>query len=408
MSIPLQDDLQAPCYHGGGIINLMASLIRARGGAADHADLDLLPAAELADVQHIVLLVIDGLGADWLKRHGQGGIFGSHVRGAITSVFPPTTATAITSYLTGDAPQQHALTGWHTWMRELGCVMAVLPGRPRYGGVGYHQAHIDAAALFGHRSVFDRMQAQTFVVSPAHIAHSDYNRAHLGAAQLRTFENLRQMFKETARILRKCRSHSYSYLYWPGLDSIGHERGMESEAAVQHLRQLEQGLEDFLRLAAGTDTRILVCADHGQIDTSEADQTRLSDHPQLADCLTLPLCGEPRAAFCYVRPHRVAVFEDYCRDVLGDRFALYRSRELVDGGLFGPGRPHPQLEQRVGDYTLLGRGHAVIRDYLPFEKPFRHIGVHGGLSPAELMVPLCVLDAGPAHQAAFFTRRSQT
>jgi predicted AlkP superfamily pyrophosphatase or phosphodiesterase len=75
----------------------------------------------------------------------------------MTSVFPPTTATAITTYLTGDAPQQHALTGWHTWMRELGCVMTVLPGRPRYGGVGYRQAGIDAQRLFDHRILFDRM-----------------------------------------------------------------------------------------------------------------------------------------------------------------------------------------------------------------------------------------------------------
>ena len=378
-----------PDYHGGGIVNLMASLIRARGGSAEYADLELLPAQAIADARHIVLLVVDGLGADWLQRHEPGGLLSSHRVGAMTSVFPPTTATAITSYLTGDAPQQHALTGWHTWMRELGCVMTVLPGRPRYGGVGYRQAGIDAARLFGNRPVFDRMATRTVAVSPAHIAQSDFNRAHLGRAELRTFETLRAMFKQTARAIRKARQPSYLYLYWPGLDSIGHEQGIESQHALTHLRQIELGLEDFIGNVAGSDTLVLVSADHGQIDTTEADQVWVNDHSDLADCLTLPLCGEPRAAFCYVHPDRADRFETYCRDVLGERFTLHRSRDLLAAGLFGLGTPNPRLAERIGDYTLIARGNNVIRERLPFEEPFEQIGVHGGLSAAELMVPLC-------------------
>jgi hypothetical protein len=389
MNQPEQSLGLRPDYHGGGIVNLMASLIRARGGSAEYADLGLLPARSMAEIRHIALLVVDGLGADWLRRHEPHGLLASHLLGEMTSVFPPTTATAITTYLTGDAPQQHALTGWHTWMRELGCVMTVLPGQPRYGGVGYRQAGIDAQRLFDHRVVFDRMSSATVAISPAHIAQSDFNRAHLGRAQLRSFETLRDMFKQATRAIRKARQPSYLYLYWPGLDSIGHEQGIESQHALTHLRQIEQGLEDFVRGIAGTDTLVLVSADHGQIDTTDADQTLLGDHPQLADCLTLPLCGEPRAAFCYVHPDRAETFERYCQDVLGERFDLHRSRDLLNAGLFGLGEPNPRLVERIGDYTLIARGNNVIREHLPFEQPFKQIGVHGGLSSAELMVPLC-------------------
>ncbi len=389
MNQPIQHPGPRPDYHGGGIVNLMASLIRARGGRAAYPDLELLPAESIANARHIVLLVVDGLGADWLQQHGRDGILTSHLHGAMTSVFPPTTATAITSYLTGDAPQQHALTGWHTWMRELGCVMTVLPGRPRYGGVGYRQAGIDAARLFGNRPVFDRMATRTVAVSPAHIAHSDFNRAHLGRAELRTFETLRAMFKQTARAIRKARQPSYLYLYWPGLDSIGHEQGIESHHALTHLQQIEQGLEDFVDNIAGSDTVVLVSADHGQIDTADADQLWIGDHPELADCLTLPLCGEPRAAFCYLHPDRADRFEHYCQEVLAERFQLHRSRDLLEAGLFGLGEPNPRLAERIGDYTLIARGNNVIRERLPFEEPFKQIGVHGGLSSAELMVPLC-------------------
>jgi hypothetical protein len=89
-----------------------------------------------------------------------------------------------------------------------------------------------------------------------------------------------------------------------------------------------------------------------------------------------------------VRPDQTDAFEHYCRDQLGDRLDLWRSRDLIEQGLFGAGEPHPRLHERVGDYCLLARGSHVIQDSLPFEKPHTQIGVHGGLSDAELMVPL--------------------
>jgi hypothetical protein len=382
-----------PDYRGGSIVNLMSSVIRARGGSSDYPPLRLLPPEEMADVANIVLLVVDGLGADWLVRRSPDGLLGRHLAGPITSVFPPTTASAITTFLTGDAPQQHALTGWYTYLRELGCVMTVLPGNPRYGGVGYRKAGIDPARLFGHRPISNRIATRSVFVSPDYIAHSDFNLAHLGGAELHTFEKLGEMFRRTARALRRDREPKYLYVYWPRLDAIGHELGMESAAALAHLLEIEQALDTFLHAIAGTDTLVLVTADHGQIDTTPEDCIDLADHPDLARCLALPLCGEPRAAFCYVRPGRVERFEGYCRDFLGDTLDLWRSDDLLDRGLFGLGEPHPRLAERIGDYVLLMRGSRVIREWLPFEKRFHHVGVHGGLTPAELEVPLCVLPA---------------
>lgn len=383
----------APDYQGGSIVNLMASIIRGRGGESGYPSLRLLRPEEIAQHTNVVLLVVDGLGFEYLTRQLPRGALGRSLRGAITSVFPPTTAAAITSFLTGDAPQQHALTGWHTYLRELGCVMTVLPGNPRYGGVSYRKAGLDPVKLFGHVPLSERIQPRSIVVSPAHIAHSDFNLAHLGSAELRTFETLPEMFRKAVRAIRSNTRPKYLYLYWPKLDSIGHERGMASQAALAHLREIELALTDFLVGAAHTDTLLLVTADHGQIDTAESDQIDLANHPELARCLALPLCGEPRAAFCYVRPGRAQQFERYCREMLSDKLDLVRSQELIDQGLFGLGDPHPRLEERIGDYTLLMRDNNVIREWLPCEKHYVQIGVHGGLSTTELKVPLCVFHA---------------
>jgi hypothetical protein len=382
--------MSIPDYQGGSIVNLMASIIRGRGGKSDYPSLRLLSPEEIAGFTNVVLLVVDGLGYGYLTRRLPQGTLGRGLRGSMTSVFPATTAAAITSFLTGDAPQQHALTGWHTYLRELGCVMTVLPGHPRYGGVGYRKANLDPAALFGHVPISARIQTRSIVVSPDYIAHSDFNLAHLGGSELRTFDSMPQMFRQTARAIRYSRKPKYLYLYWPKLDSIGHERGMESETALAHLLEVERALTDFLVAARHTDTLVLVTADHGQIDTKESDRIDLADHPGLARCLVLPLCGEPRAAFCYVRPGKVETFERYCREELGDKLELVPSQELVEKGLFGLGTPHPRLEERIGDYALLMRGSHVIREWLQNETRYPQVGVHGGLSETELLVPLCV------------------
>jgi len=383
--------LPRPDYLGGGILNLMASLLRALGGESDHPSLRLLPPEGLEGFTNLLLLVIDGLGADWLARQAPTGLLSQHRIGTLSSVFPPTTASAITTFLTGEPPQRHAITGWFTYFRELGCVLSVLPGHPRYGGSGYRQAGVDLIQLLGHRPLANRIPIRTFVVSPQHIANSDYNLAHLGSARCQPYADLPDMFRQANRLLRADRDPKYLYLYWPGLDSLGHEAGMASQTLNRHLAAIEAALADFLVAAAGTRTLILVTADHGLIDTQPEDVIFLADHPRLESCLALPLCGEPRAAYCYLRPGRVADFESYCKDVFADRVLVKPSQELLAAGLFGPGPPHPRLEERIGDYTLFPLGNRLIRDHLPSEKPFKQIGVHGGLSREELMVPLCQL-----------------
>jgi predicted AlkP superfamily pyrophosphatase or phosphodiesterase len=306
----------------------------------------------------------------------------------MTSVFPATTATAITTFLTGLAPQQHGLTGWHTWFRELGSVLSVLRTHPRYGGSTLSESGIDVARLFGHVPVFDRMATPSYVVVPKHIAHSDFNRTHRGRAHARIYQGLEQMFALTAKAVREAREPSYLYAYWPELDRIAHEYGIASDEANTHLGEIDNAFEHFLSEMAGTETLVIATADHGLIDSGEAFEIDLDDHPTLSDTLALPLCGERRAAYCYVRPDRRDAFEDYVRQELAGYVTLWPSHDLIDQGYFGLGAPHPRLRDRVGDYTLVAKDNYVVKDWLFAERHYAQIGVHGGLSEQELYVPL--------------------
>ena len=240
-----------PDYRGAGIVNLMASVINACGGRADaYAPLQMLDVQPLDGVRKLVLLVLDGLGYAYLTQQGAGSALHRQLRTRLTSVAPPTTATAITTFLTGQAPQQHGLTGWFTWFRELGSVLAVLPFAPRCGGRPLGGTGVSAAALFGHVPLFDRLPVKSASVCPEWIAHSEFNRAHLGRAELLPYRDLDQCFSSIARAVRSTDAPGYVYAYWPGFDRLAHELGVASDGVSEHFAALDAGFARLLdRLA---------------------------------------------------------------------------------------------------------------------------------------------------------------
>ena len=384
-----QASMIKPDYCGGSIVNLMSSILQAfEAGAQLYPPLRALPPESLTK-RNIVLLVIDGLGHDNLIAHRKDGALLRHLQDRITSVFPATTATAVTTFLTGTAPQQHGVPGWFTYFREVGSVLAVLPYQPRHGS---RVPKIPMRMLLDHVPVFDRLEARSHVVAPKRIVHSEFNVAHSGKAQTYGFTSLSQMFEAIENIARAPRERNYIYAYWPELDRLAHEHGIASREALAHLAQLDEAFASFLAEISGTSTTVIVTADHGFIDACTDQAIELETHPQLARLLTLPLCGERRAAYCYVHPTERERFVEYVTAHLEAYAEVRDSKYLIESGFFGLGAPHARLQERIGDYTLIMKDRSIIKDWLPGEPRYAQVGVHGGMCPEEMYVPLIVAE----------------
>ncbi len=380
-----------PDYRGGSIVNLMASLVTGLGGGdTGYISLAALGAEAIASRRHAILLIIDGLGHEHLIRSEPGAALRRGLRGRITSVFPSTTATAITTFLTATAPQQHGLTGWFTFFRELGSVVAVLPFQDRHGGSGLEENGIDAGQLFGNRSVFDRIRRRCYVVTPRRLIDSAFNVAHSHGAIRRAYNTLPQFFDAIGRCLDDGAEPSFTYAYWPELDRLAHEHGVASRQVSMHLEELDAAFDYFLDAIRGRDAIVIVTGDHGFIDTTPDTVIELEAHPVLAETLVMPLCGERRAAFCYVRPDKCIQFESYVKTRLDREATLISSAELLRQGYFGLGTPHSRLTDRIGHYALIMNENFMIKDWLAGERRHIQVGVHGGLSPEEMFVPLIV------------------
>lgn len=389
LAIPVQQPV-LPDYAGGSIVNLVGSIAEACGGGPGSplrsAELNRL----LSSRGRIVLIVLDGLGYSHLTRHHAGSCLNRHLRGSLTSVFPSTTATAITSYFTGLPPAQHGITGWHIYFPEVNAVGAVLPFRTRGVERPLAVVGLDASLVFDRQPVFDRLPVRSFVVSPERIVNSEFSRIHSGAAQRRGYGSVEQFFDSILGCLRATNERAYVYAYYADYDAIAHEHGVGSRAADLLLQRFDGAFSAFLRVATGMDATIVVSADHGFIDSPAERSVELDQHPLLASTLAQPLCGERRAAYCYVRPDKTHEFEAYVRGQLSEQVWLHRSRDLVEQGWFGPGPAHPKLNQRIGDYTLVMKANWIVKDWVQGEQRHRLLGVHGGVSEDEMRVPVVV------------------
>ncbi len=367
------------------ILNLAVSIQKGLGGASKYAALRELPPARVAHAKKVLLVVIDGLGYEWLmSRAPRNSFLKRHVKRRLTSVFPSTTATAMTTLYTGEPPARHGLTGWFMFFRELGMVIAPLLPATRSGGLFVPQA--DAEQLLCTTPLFGKVRARSLQVIPSGFMANPYNAFLSRHARILPYNSFTGWLRQTRKALRLPRKFIFSY--WPHFDTLFHEGGASGALERQFLA-LDAGLSRLAR-SLPKGTLLVVTADHGLAEKRHV--IKIEEHPTLRACLALPLTGERRMAYAYVKPGKERQFAAYVTKRLGHACVLRRSSDLIAEGWFGPGKPCPELPYRVGDYCLLMKEGWLIQDTLLAEERKDHKGNHGGVSKEELFVPLIIFE----------------
>jgi hypothetical protein len=369
-----------PDYDGGSLVNLMASIALSRGGKALHAPLRNF---DSGDARNVVLLIIDGLGDRLLVQRGAGGELARRRRGTMTSVFPSTTASAITTSYTGQTPLEHGLTGWFTYFSDAGCVASALPFRSRGDNLPL-QSRVSPEKIYTAPSLFESLPARSIVVTDERIAQSAYNVRHCRGAQVCAYRNVDELVSLVETAVKSSSERKLVYAYWPDYDTASHQYGCESPEALAALAQIDGAFGRLVACLANTDSLLIATADHGFVDCAREDCLELP--AALASQLRLPLCGERRVVYCHV--HSEKDFVSRARDWLGERADVRPSRELQAEGWFGGGAPHPLFAERIGDVTILMNDGYTLKDWLPGEPRHLHIGNHGGTSEDEMTIPL--------------------
>ncbi|MBW2968582.1 alkaline phosphatase family protein, partial [Candidatus Woesearchaeota archaeon] len=357
-----------PDYKKGSIVNLMSSIEKAMGGKPVYNPLPQLPPKMLKKYNNVVLMILDGLGYEYIKKHGKGTVFKKNLKAKITSVFPSTTASAITAFITGIAPQQHAVIGWFMYLKEIGAVTIPLRFSTRVGGIPLENK-IKQKEIFHQKPIFNRIKSKPYAVLPAKFVSSCVTKENFGKRTKRKgYNTIDGFFNHVKKIIKSNNKKKFIHAYWPDFDTKCHKFGVKSNKTNSHFKQLNKKINHLVKSIEKTNTLVIITADHGLIDSPKNKRILINKHPELAKTLAMPLCGDVRSPQCYVHPSKTKEFEKYVKTKLKNACTLYKRKEMINKNYFGLKKPNPKLLDRTGDYVLITKNNYMIRDFILGEK----------------------------------------
>lgn len=381
----------APDYAGGSILDLV-------GWTAGRVDTRFEPAgaslrgAPAGEASRIALVLFDGLGDRYLRAHGAGSALHCARQGTLTSVFPSTTASAITTLMTGLAPAAHGLIGWTCRGHRGMGLFEPLPLVYADGGAPV-RGPLRLRRLFPYDTLYQRLRAPCMVLTPSRLVDSDFSRRHSRGAKVAGYDRLEELPELLALALGQLPGRGLVYAYVPHFDALAHDDGMAAATLALLFERLDRCFAALDRCCRAAGAGLVATADHGLIDAPEAEMICLGASPELAAMLALPPWGERRAAFCALRRGAGGDFAAALEARWPGCCDLYPAAEVLASGLFGPGPAHVDLATRVGDVLILPRGGATLVGASAPAAVHAMRAVHGGLAADEMEVPLLVAGA---------------
>jgi hypothetical protein len=379
--MPVTSDLPVPAYGRAALSDLLPSVLASLGVRGERGPLEL-PSSSRA-----VVLLVDGLGQELLRRHAELAPFLSSLTArSLTSGFPSTTVTSLASLGTGLPPGQHGLPGYTSWVEEVGETVAWLSWTPNGGGDDLRQRlvpeQVQSQATAFERAADDGVAVT--VAAPAVFEGSGLTRAVLRGG---TYRGAVTPGDAVAQAVAgsSTGTRSLVYCYTPDLDLTGHVRGVESDAWRSQLRLVDRFAEELAsRLPAGT--ALHVTADHGMVDVPEHDRVDADSTPSLQEGVRA-LAGEPRVRHVHCLPGALDDVLAAWQAELGDRMWICRGSDAVAAGMFGP-VVSETARRRIGDVIAVSTGPTSVVRSVAEPMFSRLLGQHGALTDDELLIPL--------------------
>lgn len=355
-----------PQYSGANVRGIVPALFAPKGAEVP----SWLPAG-VCSARQVVLMVLDGLGWEQLQERAAIAPALTAMRGgAITTVAPSTTASALTSITTGLTPGEHGLVGYR--MEVAGEILNVLRW---HGDRGDLRRRIAPATT---QPFVPFMGERVAVVSKAELESTAFTESHLRGGEQVGWRVASSLPLIVAQHLR--RGDRFVYAYHDGIDKIAHERGL-GEFYDAELRAVDRLVADLIALLPA-GAALLVTADHGQVEVGERVLTPHADVLRM----TRDQSGEGRFRWLHAKPGAADELLAAAVAHHGDTAWVHSRAELIEAGWFGPVVSQP-VAARFGDVALVP--HQPISFHDPDDNgPYPLICRHGSLTSAEMLVPL--------------------
>jgi predicted AlkP superfamily pyrophosphatase or phosphodiesterase len=362
----------------------------------------------------VVLFFVDAFGWRFFEKHADKypllkAFLREGVISKLTSQFPSTTPVHVTCINTGLNTAQSGIYEWNYYEPLVDAV--ITPFRFSYAGDSHtdtlYTSGLPPEAFYPTHTFHQTLQSQgvqSHVFQPASLAYSTYsNVIFKGATSLYPYRNLEEALTQlTSQILAKEESPAYYLFYYDKLDAACHLYGPDSQNLIQATDYFFQTVEQFfsqrLRYQTG-DTLLILTADHGQTEVSPETTFYLNrEIPEIERYLkknragkVLVPAGSARDMFLHVREELIdEAFALLQKRLLG-RAEIYHIDDLIQQNFFGSTTPSSAFLSRIGNVVILPSAGETVWWFEEGRFDMHFLGHHGGLTPAEMEIPLLLL-----------------
>jgi predicted AlkP superfamily pyrophosphatase or phosphodiesterase len=392
-----------PEYEGNSIANVPGTVARLLDAPSDRP-LKQNKIASFDNVENVVLLLLDGLGSRLVSSAKEtfglpsfDHVFSNALQFPITSVFPSTTSTAMSSLHTGLTPQEHGVIGYTMFLGELGIVAQMLRFAPVHGGRSLFDMGLDAESFLDAKTVHERLNAsglRSTVYVPSYIVDSGLSRVTYRGAFVEPHSSAADMLIRVRKNLESQIANSFHFAYFPSPDTLAHTHGPFSEEYAAELdsisRLVELQLFQKLNRKVARNTVLIVSGDHGAVKVHPNKIVDVAEHPELMASLKLPPTGDSRASILNVKSGELDRVVKFFDSKYHGLFEVRDSAKMLEEGYFGSGRTKREVPDRIGDLIVLPKEYNAIDDSFVDRKENQVLGRHGGLSEEEMTVP-CIM-----------------
>lgn len=340
----------------------------------------------IGEASHYVFILADGLGMNLVESLPPQSFLRRHTALELRSVFPSSTAPALTSLATGTWPAAHAVVTWFQYLPRWNLQAIVLPFVERFSGRDLRRLGLDGEQVFAEPVLAPRFRREVSALMPAPIAESVYTRYVRGGTPVEGYASLERCLDALAARLGRAGSPTYTYVYYSRVDSATHAHGPASLEVAAEVEALDRLVARLHASLAGR-ARIILTADHGAIEVPAVRKLEIGEDDPLLELLRCVPSGEPLVPLLHAREGKRKAAVAAFRQRFGEAFAWLSADEVEDLRLLGPGPLATATRERLGDYLgLSAEGMALVYGGDEGIRPLR--GFHGGLSRDEVRTPL--------------------
>ena len=366
--------------------------------------------------QKVLLFFIDAFGWRFFAPRRERYAFLRHFgeRGTveqITAQFPSTTAAHVTCMQTGLPPVQSGVFEWQYYEPEADAIIKPLlyamGDSPDRGSL-----EIAPEKILPPGTLYQELAAAgvtSHVFQPGEHFKSPYSKWTFRGAEKHPYRTLPSALTNLRLLLDEVEGPAYFFLYFDGIDGVGHDHGPESPQFVAEVDAFLHNADRlFLQQVAGQheDALLLVTADHGMTAVDPRTTVYIDERAEFAGyerflrrnaqgALLVP-AGSPRDMFLYIEEGLLDEAQGFFAARLEGRAAVRRVEEMVAEGYFGPGPVAERFIARAGDLVILPYAGETVWWWGGGDYEQKFYGNHGGLTRDEMETPLLACELGRA------------